>query len=72
MCCCYLCYWEILFEGCSYDVFDVVNSDVDDMCVFKVFVGYLFMMGDDCDKSVDSCFLVVDGGGIGFVFIENL
>ncbi len=70
--CRYPRYRETLPEGKSYDVLDVANSDADDTRLFTVPAGRLFLMGDDRDKSADSRFPAVEGGGIGFVPIENL
>jgi signal peptidase I len=70
--CRYPRYRETLPGGKSYNVLDVANSDADDTRVFTVPAGHLFLMGDDRDKSADSRFPAVDGGGIGFVPVENL
>jgi signal peptidase I len=70
--CRYPRYRETLPEGKSYDVLDVANSDADDTRLFTVPSGHLFLMGDDRDKSADSRFPAVEGGGIGFVPVENL
>lgn len=70
--CRYPRYRETLPEGKSYNVLDVANSDADDTRVFTVPAGHLFLMGDDRDKSADSRFPAVEGGGIGFVPVENL
>jgi signal peptidase I len=70
--CRYPRYRETLPGGRSYDVLDVGTTMADDTRVFTVPAGHLFMMGDDRDKSADSRFPAVLGGGIGFVPIENL
>lgn len=70
--CRYPRYRETLPNGKSYEILDIGNTDADNTRVFTVPAGHLFMMGDDRDKSADSRFPAVDGGGIGFVPMENL
>lgn len=70
--CRYPRYRETLPNGRSYEILDIGNTDADNTRVFTVPAGHLFMMGDDRDKSADSRFPAVDGGGIGFVPMENL
>ena len=70
--CRYPRYRETLPGGKSYDVLDIASGDADDTRVFTVPAGHLFLMGDNRDKSADSRFPAVDGGGIGFVPVENL
>lgn len=70
--CRYPRYRETLPNGKSYEILDIGNTEADNTRVFTVPAGHLFMMGDDRDKSADSRFPAVDGGGIGFVPLENL
>lgn len=70
--CRYPRYRETLPEGKSYDVLDIGSTQADDTQVYVVPQGRLFLMGDDRDRSADSRFDAVEGGGIGMVPVENL
>lgn len=71
---------ETLPNGKSYLVLDLIDSTdpreggviTDYTQVYTVPSGHLFMMGDNRDFSADSRFPAVEGGGIGFVPMENL
>ncbi len=63
---------ETLPGGRSYDVLDIGPTQADDTPVFTVTPDHLFLMGDDRDRSADSRFAAIDGGGIGLVPVDNL
>jgi signal peptidase I len=63
---------ETLPNGKSYNVLDVAETPVDDTGVYVVPKDHLFLMGDNRDRSADSRLPAVEGGGIGFVPVENL
>lgn len=63
---------ETLPGGKSYDVLDIGPTQADDTMVFTVPAAHLFLMGDDRDRSADSRYDAVAGGGIGMVPTENL
>ncbi len=71
--CRYPQYRETLPGGKSYNVLDLdPDGPADDRDTVVVPQGHLFMMGDNRDRSADSRFPAVEGGGIGLVPEENL
>jgi signal peptidase I len=70
--CLYPAYRETLPGGRSYLVLDQVdNPRADDFGPVRVPDGFVFMMGDNRDDSLDSRFSTAEGG-IGMVPVENL
>lgn len=64
---------ETLPGGKSYNVLDLEPAGpADNFDTVLVPQGHLFMMGDNRDRSADSRFPAVEGGGIGMVPQENL
>jgi signal peptidase I len=70
--CRYPQFTETLPEGKSYNVLDLGITGADDTETYAVPEGHMFLMGDNRDRSADSRFPAVEGGGIGIVPQENL
>lgn len=65
-------YREMLPGGRSYTVLDAGDSLADTTPEFVVPERSYFLLGDDRDRSADSRFAAVPGGGVGIVPEENL
>ncbi len=71
--CRYPQYRETLPNGVSYDILDIYEgSDGDTTKSFVIPEGYMFLMGDNRDRSADSRFPAMEGEAIGMVPQENL
>lgn len=70
--CRYPKFQETLPNGISYAVLDIIEQEMDNTPLVVVPEGHLFLMGDNRDRSADSRFEAVVGGGIGLVPEENL
>jgi signal peptidase I len=64
---------ETLPNGASYNILDIYEgSEGDTTEPFVVPEGYMFLMGDNRDRSADSRFPAKENGAIGIVPQENL
>ena len=70
--CRYPQYRETLPNGVSYNILDLISGDMDTTGIYIVPPDHLFLMGDNRDRSADSRFPAIEGGGIGIVPMENI
>lgn len=70
--CRYPQYRETLPNGVSYNTLDLISADMDTTGAYIVPADHIFLMGDNRDRSADSRFPAVEGGGIGIVPMENI
>lgn len=70
--CRYPQYRETLPNGVSYLTLDLMDTEMDNTYVYTVPKDHVFLMGDNRDRSADSRFPAVEGGGIGIVPVDHL